>query len=249
MVWKKKPEKIARILLMFALFIISANIAVPTIAQTNNTEQKGWSDEQWEKAKEGLDYNEKTKEEKKKKKDDTITEKTEPDWNISETLSKIFNSDLGKIISILLIIGLLVFTAIKLLAEKSNSANKKISPANFAEDFEELEDNLPETDLEKFLRLALEKGNYKQAIRILFLTTIQKLDENHLIQWKKDKTNLDYLREMRHHNTYRDFRELTLVYEIIWYGDTAITAEVYEKLNPVFNNYNSELKSESSGQK
>lgn len=245
--WRKKRKPMFR-WMMAVLIIIGTHVTIPTFSQAENQPSQGWSNEQWEKAKEGLNYEEKLKEKKEREKSKPKQREESSSWDLRESLTNIFNSNLGKVLAIIIIVGLLAFALIKLLVDKRKSGDKKIIPASFSENFEQIEDNLPETDLERFLRLALERGDFKQAIRILFLTTIQKLDETRQIQWKKDKTNLDYLREMRSQKGYGGFRELTLAYEIIWYGDTSITPEVYHKLNPLFNNYNNQLISDSSAQ-
>jgi len=240
MVWKKKPNIFVQLYSVF-LILIGVHTVTPSRSQNENKPESSWSDEQWEKAREGLNYEEKLKEPKKKEKTNETDRVDSSSWNMKESLTNIFNSDLGKFISIALIVGLLVFALFKLLIDKRTSGSKKIITAALSENYDGLEENLPETDLERFLRLALENGDYKLAIRILFLTTVQKLDELKLIHWKKDKTNLDYLREMRQNDNYARFKELTIAYEIIWYGDTTITSETYQKLNPIFKNYANQL--------
>jgi len=240
--WRKKHRSFPIILIIYIVLMMV--VVCPTVCMSQGTTSTSntWNNEQWEEAKKGLNYDEETKE--KKKKEDTnqvedIDEKSS--WGIAEFFNRIFTSQLGKIISIVLIIVLLVYIAIKILVVKGNDSGKKIVSINSIESFEEIEDNLPESDLEKFLRLALEKGDFKLALRVLFLTTIQKLNEAELIQWKKDKTNQDYLYEMRTSLEYDQFRYLTFTYEIVWYGDTPINEEVYSHLNSFFKNYNDKL--------
>jgi Domain of unknown function (DUF4129) len=62
-----------------------------------------------------------------------------------------------------------------------------------------------------------------------------------LIAWKKDKTNRDYLNEIRGRNNYNDFRQLTLVYEIVWYGDTPVKQEEFSNVHRLFNTFKSNL--------
>jgi len=240
--WKKKRKTFHKILLVSIVSIMVSMIPIVCLSQDESSTSGTWSNEQWDEAKKGLNYDEKVKEKKKKEEENNVEEIEEnSSWNIVEFFNGIFTSPLGKIISITIIIGLLVYTVIKILVVKRNDSGKKITPINSIENFEEIEDNLPESDLEKYLRLALEKHDYKLAVRILFLTTIQKLNEAKIIQWKKDKTNQDYLYEMRSNLDYDQFRYLTFTYEIVWYGDTAINEEIYARLNPSFKSYNDKL--------
>lgn len=240
--WRKR-HRLYNIILSASIVLMMVAVC-PTfcLSQDTTSTSNTWNNEQWEEAKKGLNYDEKTKEKKKKEEANEVEEIEEKSsWNIAEFFNRIFTSQLGKIISIVLIIGLLVYTVIKILVVKGNDSGKKIASINSIEDFEEIEDNLPESDLEKFLRLALEKRDFKLAVRILFLTTIQKLNEAEIIHWKKDKTNQDYLYEMRKSSDYEQFRYLTFTYEIIWYGDTPIDEKIYARLNPSFKNYNDKL--------
>jgi hypothetical protein len=106
------------------------------------------------------------------------------------------------------------------------------------QELQDLENNLVETDIDKFLRLALESKNYKLAVRLLYLGVLQNLHEAELIIWKKEKTNRDYLSEMRQHRAYSELRELTLAFDIVWYGDTEIPESTYHQLSQAFKSFN-----------
>jgi hypothetical protein len=74
-------------------------------------------------------------------------------------------------------------------------------------------------------------------VRILYLSTIQQLNSTGLILWKKDKTNKDFLREMRKHSNYKTFRDITLAYEIVWYGDRQIELQQFTSLKNIVDNF------------
>jgi len=202
-----------------------------------------WNDEQWKKAKDGLDYTD-TPKEKKEKKEDAIEEQSEDNVQSNDSsdewLKALFTSPLAKVIAILIIIGLLIFTIMRIMVANGVIKNKKLIQLE-ALSLDDIEDNLEESDLDKFLRHALEKGDYKTAVRILYLSVIQKLHANAWINWKKDKTNRDYLNEMRTRTGYTQFRNLTLAYEIVWYGDTTINAAEFERVNSFFSTYKKSL--------
>ena len=106
----------------------------------------------------------------------------------------------------------------------------------------EMEEDLPNSDLDRYLNQALAEGNYKLAIRIYYLTIIQTLADKELIVWKKDKTNNAYLREMRQHTTYRQFRSTTRLFERVWYSNMRFGKQQYESIAPRFQQYVEELK-------
>ena len=83
---------------------------------------------------------------------------------------------------------------------------------------ENVEDNIYESDLDRFIREALEKENYSQAVRLYYLAIIKELSLKRWIRWKKDKTNRDYIRELSNTNFQNSFRNVTRMFERVWYG-------------------------------
>lgn len=213
-----------------ALFIAQGSISYAQDTQLN-PEEKVWTDEEWKKAVEGIEYIEEAKKEKK--------EEDNNEFKIPENSSSWdgawLKSPTTKVVVILITIALLIFTLIKLLG-KTGNANAKVYMDNIS--IEELtEENFIETDLEKLLRIALESNDYRSAVRILYLSTIQQLNSTGLILWKKDKTNKDFLREMRKHSNYKTFRDITLAYEIVWYGDRQIELQQFTSLKNIVDNF------------
>jgi hypothetical protein len=224
--------------MILALFIAQGSISY---AQETlpNPEEKVWTDEEWKKAVEGIEYIEEAKKEKK--------EEDNNEFKIPENSSSWdgawLKSSTTKVVVILITIALLIFTLIKLLGKTGNT-NAKVYMDNIS--IEELtEENFIETDLEKLLRIALESNDYRSAVRILYLSTIQQLNSTGLILWKKDKTNKDFLREMRKHNDYKTFRDITLAYEIVWYGDRQIELQQFTSLKNIVDNFLQKITFES----
>lgn len=205
-----------------------------------------WNDQQWTKAKEGIDFT-KPEDQKKKKEieeeEDTITDSDASATNFGDWLFETITSPIGKLIAILFIISLLMFMILRLMNGRSMNGKEKIPSQNaiFWENPEEIPE---ESDMEKFLKHAFESADYKTSVRILYLIIISNLNENNWINWKKDKTNRDYLNEMRASNYYNGFRDLTLIYEVIWYGDKNISRNEFTRLNVLFQNYKSAINGE-----
>jgi hypothetical protein len=216
--------------MLLTLFIAQGSISYAQDTQPN-PEEKVWTDEEWKKAVEGIEYIEEAKKEKK--------EEDNNEFKIPENSSSWdgawLKSPTTKVVVILITIALLIFTLIKLLG-KTGNANAKVYMDNIS--IEELtEENFIETDLEKLLRIALESNDYRSAVRVLYLSTIQQLNSTGLILWKKDKTNKDFLREMRKHSNYKTFRDITLAYEIVWYGDRQIELQQFTSLKNIVDNF------------
>lgn len=96
--------------------------------------------------------------------------------------------------------------------------NKKVTatPETLQVNEEEITER---STLEKLLRQALADKNYKLALRYYYLLMIAQYREQGLIQWRKDKTNYHYLRELKNHPLIADIRRATLLFEVAWYGD------------------------------
>ncbi len=97
-----------------------------------------------------------------------------------------------------------------------------------------LDEYIHETDLDKFLSEAIAASNWSLAVRLYFLQTIKLLSEKEAISWSREKTNRDYLREMRNHRLGMHFRDVTRQYERIWYGNQSISSEEFARLEPEF---------------
>lgn len=101
-----------------------------------------------------------------------------------------------------------------------------------------------ESDFDRFIRLALQAGNYRLAIRYQYLRVLHNLAERNIIEMAADKTNYQYVREMGTRGvpvtrqTQNDFAALTLNYEYAWYGEFNVDEPVYRRIEKDFNNFN-----------
>ena len=105
----------------------------------------------------------------------------------------------------------------------------------------EIEDEEDDTDIRdkdyaSRARRAEEAGDYRRATRFLFLQTLQKLQDTQLIVYSVDKTNSAYLREMPYAKR-NDFSRLSLYYEYIWYGNAAVSKEIFDTVQAKFNSF------------
>lgn len=197
------------------------------------------SRESWEQAIEGLDYGDIVRPEPPEPEETEYQPPAEGDQDPAWDWTIPGLGELGTAILFgVVIIGLaylLVFLVNR--AQGSGRTRFKDGDGERAYSFEELEEHIHETELEGYLRMALEESNFKAAVRVYYLMAIKSLSENQWITWKRDKTNFDYVREMRKHPEYADFRKLTYLFEVIWYGDTDIDQQVYRRISPSFDHF------------
>ena len=89
----------------------------------------------------------------------------------------------------------------------------------------------------KEIDIATMQGNYRQAVRFMYLKLLKNMSEKNIINYKQDKTNLDYLSELYSTAYYKDFFRLTRNFEYCWYGQFKINATAYKIISDDFNQF------------
>jgi flagellar basal body-associated protein FliL len=185
-----------------------------------------WSDSDWKKNTQDRNYNEKKEEQKETENPFQPIEVNTSEWHISEQAKLII-----LLAFIVFLIGLLAY----FFLNKSATKDTLLSTENMA--MMELESRLIDVDPNQFLEKTVAAEDYKTAVRLLYLMLLRELHLKKHIEWKKDKTNRDFLREMRPHSSYDHFKKLTLAYEIVWYGDSAIREDQFLKIKHQFDTF------------
>ncbi len=98
----------------------------------------------------------------------------------------------------------------------------------------EEEEMILEKDFDGLIANAVKEKNYRLATRYLYLQLLQKLSAAGAIVFAADKTNMEYMRELAGRPYKQEAAALTLYYEYVWYGEFAIDAAVYERLENRF---------------
>jgi len=95
-------------------------------------------------------------------------------------------------------------------------------------------EDIHKTNFAEEIDLAVSQGNYKKAIRLLYLFTLKLFTDHDLIDWKPSKTNHDYVYEISNSAIKDGFLSLSYIFEYVWYGDFIASAEHYSEMNKVF---------------
>jgi uncharacterized membrane protein len=141
-------------------------------------------------------------------------------------------SGLGYFFLILGIIALVVVLFFLLRNVNLKRNTKTIAPEEEQEEQEAIE--IPKSELELLLEAALQKGDYREAIRIWFIFLIKELRHKNWIAWERKKTNVHYLREMSERRQYDAFSTTVRYFELVWYGKRQLSQEEYRALEPLF---------------
>lgn len=92
--------------------------------------------------------------------------------------------------------------------------------------------------LDKLIREAIQQKQYREAICHLYSKTLRQLANKGLISWKKDKTNRDYLYELRSDNMRSLFKNVTRYYEYAEYGHFPVDSNLFNVVHQNFKQLN-----------
>jgi len=125
------------------------------------------------------------------------------------------NSSSGKVIVYALIISAIVISIFKIL---KISPNKLIGRNSTTIPFNVHEEDIHSIPFEEQIQLALDSKNYKLAVRLTYLNILKHLSDLEKIQWEPGKSNHEYSYELGAGNLTSNFKKLSNLFEICWYG-------------------------------
>jgi hypothetical protein len=98
------------------------------------------------------------------------------------------------------------------------------------------------SELESRLENALKNEVYREVIRIYFTMILQELIRLQLIKWRLEKTNQQYIYEVKNQLLRAELRKCTRYFDIVWYGEYNIDRDKYEEIQPHFTRFIQTLK-------
>ena len=103
--------------------------------------------------------------------------------------------------------------------------------------YNEVLENIHELNFEKEIEKALAGGNYRFAVRYLYLLSLKQLSDAGIINWQIEKTNASYLLEVPQGEKRQLFKQLTLQFEYVWYGNFDIDSRGFNAINAQFKQF------------
>lgn len=85
------------------------------------------------------------------------------------------------------------------------------------------------------------KNDYPLATRYWFLKTLKNLSDKEIIVYSVDKTNEQYISELKAKPDLKGFESLSRNYEFIWYGKFSIGENTYLQLKNEFDFFNKKI--------
>ena len=141
-----------------------------------------------------------------------------------------------------ILLGTLVVLLIRFFL-KVNSRNiiygeQKLSEIKFTDE----EQIIKNEDINALIAEAVKQKDYRLAIRYYYLLAIKELSENNIIEWQQQKTNEDYIKEIKTTILQNQFGKITRIYDYVWYGEFEVDALKFENLKLDFINLNNKVK-------
>ncbi|PTQ99507.1 uncharacterized protein DUF4129 [Mucilaginibacter yixingensis] len=166
------------------------------------------------------------------------------DW-VGHVLARLFGKVHGGVHSLSYLRYLLIFVLAVLIAfivaklfdidlrRLFSRKSKQVGGVPYTEEIE----NIHEIEFDGAIADAVDAKNYRLAVRLLFLRSLKQLADAGLIDWKADKTNSDYARELQNAEHKHGFLSVARQFEYVWYGDFAVAEPLYGQINNSFTDF------------
>ena len=185
----------------------------------------GLDGDEWEKLREDVSYSE-----------ESLPEPEQAADTSSSPISSLLLTAL-RVLGFVVIIGLLVYLVVRILSGKKRNTKMKETSVK-----PELEAEMPMASapmdlLWSSFSKARETGHYKECLRLLYQISLKHLENASIIKTEVDKTNWDYVTEIREPKIASGFSSLTAIHEYTWYGMTSVDEPTFSRFEPQFLNF------------
>ena len=95
-------------------------------------------------------------------------------------------------------------------------------------------ENIHEMDFGQLVSETKAANNYRLTIRYYYLWLLKKMAAREIIDWHWEKTNSDYIYEIKDSGLKKDFEYLSYLYDYSWYGEFTLDEAAFEKAEKAF---------------
>lgn len=164
-----------------------------------------------------------------------------PDWNSPDFSQS--NGTFWKVLLIIIGIAVLAFLVYHLFFKNAEKTENKIAPVDYSSDDIDPR-KIKKSQLELDLEEAIQKEDFRTAIRIYYTMILKALIEKDLIIWEKKKTNLNYLFELQGRGEKQEFETSIRIFEWVWYGKHQPQPSEFSQVQNFFESFYKKLKGE-----
>lgn len=144
---------------------------------------------------------------------------------------------------LVLVLGVITWLFIRLNPGNAVMAEPITGKVNLQKE----EELVKRADISSLINQAISEENYRLAVRYLYLKSLRLLDQNEYISYRFQKTNEDYINEIKETGIKEQFTKITRLYDFIWYGDFQLSKERFEKVDREFTEMENSLKPGNNG--
>lgn len=138
---------------------------------------------------------------------------------------------------VIIIVGFVLYFLVKFIISRNGNLffgkrNRKtiINDEDVVENIHEI--NFPENIL-KYESMK----DYRSAIRYQFLFVLKRMSDKKLINWNFEKTNKDYIQELKASHLQKEFADLAHIFDYVWYGEFSIDEASYTTFKRKFQSF------------
>ncbi|MGB3590936.1 MAG: hypothetical protein WBA16_04555 [Nonlabens sp.] len=129
--------------------------------------------------------------------------------------------------------GIALYFLIKLLSNEAPSRLLGRTPATTAQ--VKIDDtHIDQIDLDQFIKDSVASGDYRSAVRYLYLESLKILSSREAITWDFKKSNADYYREIKDAGLKAQFKKASYLYDHIWYGEFQLDEKGFDRASKTF---------------
>ena len=140
-----------------------------------------------------------------------------------------------KTLAVLLIIFVIYLIVKAVLNQEGSWIFGKSSDKKIIQ-YTDIEKNIHQVDFEKLIQETIQSGENRLTIRYYYLWLLKKMASQEVIVWDIEKTNSDYLYEIKNLKIKEEFQYASYLYNYIWYGEFTLDSNTFEKAKTVFIN-------------
>jgi hypothetical protein len=142
----------------------------------------------------------------------------------------------------IIIVGSFILLLAVLLMNSNVSLFRRSKSVNREQEEEETEtEDIFAINYQKEIDKAVGAGNFRLAIRFMFLRQLRNLSDKNIIQYTQDKTNFDYLLQLHNTSWYPGFFRIVRNYEYAWYGHFEVDREKFNIIRSDFDGFDKQL--------
>ncbi len=146
------------------------------------------------------------------------------------------------LLQIVLIVGALAIVVVQILGIRAGAIFRKKGEGPAFQVNEHESHQGSGRGLRESLQKARDNREWKKALRLYFLILLEELGQKGILELRAEKTNADYLGEIRDDQLKRDFQKFSRLYEVVCYGDRPLPSTQFERWASSFERFIQEIK-------